>query len=503
MAKYEDIVKANATIKMTDVGRGKEYAEVPQRVKAFRMLYPNGSLTSEIISLENGVVIIKATACDENGNVLGTGHAYEKEGNGFINKTSYIENCVPITTQILTDGGWKYHFQIDPFVDKALSYNFNTGEMEYCKIERINLYESRPLVNLSTSRFNVTCTPEHKWLGRTQYRDLQKIATKDLTTSWKIVQAVRQDTAESILGRKLGWLMCDCDITDYNGLPSTAYISQSKYVDDVTELFGPGRKTKNYREGNWMDNYEWLVPASEVRNILGKFGMASYKDLPMAMVKAPIDHVAGCYRSMMLADGGSRGFSSTYIELVEAMQIMCARLGIATTFIKERMCQKSTRPIYELGIKKTDGAYFSEMVVKNVPPHDVWCPTTENGTWVMRQGTFVTLTSNCETSAWGRALAACGIIGGNENGPGSISSAEELLNAKKQQLEMEEEEKRAKVKKLLEETNSDVPKFLEWASEKCERPIKAVDEMRDKELDIMINQLEYTKKNGRKKKENK
>jgi len=90
---YEDIVKANATIKMTDVGRGKEYAEVPQRVKAFRMLHPNGSLTSEIISCEAGVVIIKATACDENGNILGTGHAYEKEGNGFINKTSYIENC--------------------------------------------------------------------------------------------------------------------------------------------------------------------------------------------------------------------------------------------------------------------------------------------------------------------------------------------------------------------------------------------------------------------------
>ena len=93
MATYEEIKKANATIKMTDVGRGKEYAEVPQRVKAFRMLYPNGSLTSEIISLENGVVIMKATVCDEDGRILGTGHAYEKEGNGFINKTSYIENC--------------------------------------------------------------------------------------------------------------------------------------------------------------------------------------------------------------------------------------------------------------------------------------------------------------------------------------------------------------------------------------------------------------------------
>lgn len=191
MAKYEDIVKANATIKMTDVGRGKEYAEVPQRVKAFRMLNPNGSLTSEIISLENGVVIIKATACDENGNILGTGHAYEKEGNGFINKTSYIENC--------------------------------------------------------------------------------------------------------------------------------------------------------------------------------------------------------------------------------------------------------------------------------------------------------------ETSAWGRALAACGIIGGNDDNAGSIASAEEVLNAKKQQTIMDEEEKRAKLKGLLEETNSDVPKFLEWCSEKCMREITSVDVMKDKELDMAIKQVERKK----------
>lgn len=114
---------------------------------------------------------------------------------------------------------------------------------------------------------------------------------------------------------------------------------------------------------------------------------------------------------------------------------------------------------------------------------------------------FINKTSyieNCQTSAVGRALSFLGI--GSES---SIASAEEVLNAKKQQMLMDEEEKRAKVKKLLEETNSNVPKFLEWASDKCMREIKAVDEMRDKELDIMINQLEYTKKNGRKKKEDK
>lgn len=92
MATYEELVKANALIKTTDV-KGKEYAEVPQRVKAFRSLYPGGSISTEILSLEGGICVMKATCADENGSILGTGTAYEKEGSSFINKTSYIENC--------------------------------------------------------------------------------------------------------------------------------------------------------------------------------------------------------------------------------------------------------------------------------------------------------------------------------------------------------------------------------------------------------------------------
>ncbi len=92
MATYEELVKANALIKTTDV-KGKEYAEVPQRVKAFRSLYPGGSISTEILSLADGICVMKATCADENGSILGTGTAYEKEGSSYINKTSYIENC--------------------------------------------------------------------------------------------------------------------------------------------------------------------------------------------------------------------------------------------------------------------------------------------------------------------------------------------------------------------------------------------------------------------------
>lgn len=90
--KYEDLVRVNKDIKTTDI-RGKAYAEVNQRIKAFRMLFPNGTIETEVLSIQDGVVVMKATIKDEVGSVLGTGHAYEKEGSSNINRTSYIENC--------------------------------------------------------------------------------------------------------------------------------------------------------------------------------------------------------------------------------------------------------------------------------------------------------------------------------------------------------------------------------------------------------------------------
>lgn len=92
MLTAEQLRKANESIRMTDV-KGKAYAEVNQRIKAFRAVCPNGSIITEIVKDEGGVCLMKATVADESGNVLGVGHAYEKENSSYINKTSYIENC--------------------------------------------------------------------------------------------------------------------------------------------------------------------------------------------------------------------------------------------------------------------------------------------------------------------------------------------------------------------------------------------------------------------------
>ena len=92
---YDQIKAVSDGIVTTNI-KGKEYAAVNGRINAFRRLYPQGFITTDIVSLEAGVVVMKAT-CGyyENGQavVLGTGMAYEREGSSNINKTSYIENC--------------------------------------------------------------------------------------------------------------------------------------------------------------------------------------------------------------------------------------------------------------------------------------------------------------------------------------------------------------------------------------------------------------------------
>lgn len=96
MATWEDLQKVNSEIKTTPI-KGKEYAEVPQRIQAFRKLYPEGYITSEIKHWSNEIVVMSAECgfyeADGRKHVLGTGTAFEKHDSTFINKTSYLENC--------------------------------------------------------------------------------------------------------------------------------------------------------------------------------------------------------------------------------------------------------------------------------------------------------------------------------------------------------------------------------------------------------------------------
>lgn len=82
-------------------GGGKDlsnYVEVKDRVRIFYQRYPDGRIITKLKKWEDGVVMVKAYVYknvedQKEGCPLSTGHAYEEEDVGYVNKTSVLENC--------------------------------------------------------------------------------------------------------------------------------------------------------------------------------------------------------------------------------------------------------------------------------------------------------------------------------------------------------------------------------------------------------------------------
>ena len=93
---FNKIQDLNKNLNYTII-KGKKYITVNQRVLAFRELYPDGRITTEIVKLspdgQGAAVIVKASVYDGDA-IIATGHAFENTNkNKNINTFSALENC--------------------------------------------------------------------------------------------------------------------------------------------------------------------------------------------------------------------------------------------------------------------------------------------------------------------------------------------------------------------------------------------------------------------------
>ena len=74
---------------------GSTYLSVARRVDDFRKSeeFKGWSIETELVSVEDSMVVMKSTIRDSDGKVAATGYAEEDRSFGKINKTSALENC--------------------------------------------------------------------------------------------------------------------------------------------------------------------------------------------------------------------------------------------------------------------------------------------------------------------------------------------------------------------------------------------------------------------------
>lgn len=77
--------------------RFADYVPVSERLEHFYKDHPDGRVLTSIVEhdAENGFVLIRAEIYRERDDAApsATGHAFENRSEGYVNKTSYIENC--------------------------------------------------------------------------------------------------------------------------------------------------------------------------------------------------------------------------------------------------------------------------------------------------------------------------------------------------------------------------------------------------------------------------
>lgn len=333
--------------------------------------------------------------------------------------------CVPLTSQILTRDGFKYYDEL-LIGEPVLAYDLITDRCVWTALRHVTVYPEAPTVRFGTNRLGFRCTPDHSWCvsgapykpkGKTHRgpysnrRPLHNLVKAvEVVSSHQIILAAPAEGGDSPLtpaeAALLGWVMCDGTIKrlgNHIGLG----ISQSKpdrieEIESVLQVVGvsasrfTGKPTiRTFPTGN---TYECLaqtwfyLSALDSRQLFEKAGISGPADMPRLVTRLTHEAREAMLAAMMAADGDARGVFGKKRKpgVMQAWQILSTLEGYALG-----ICGKTAMggvPVQRL--RKRRHMAGANIRLSDPATESVWCPTTDYGTWVMRQGDNIVITGN-------------------------------------------------------------------------------------------------------------
>lgn len=435
------------------------YAPVDQRIAEFYADFPAGSIRTFVSASDEKSIMFEARcyrSLDEaRDGIYTSGFAHETHGVGSpVNRTNHVENaeCVPLTVPALTRGGWRFFHQL-AVGDEVLAYSVEAEALVWDRIKQLSVFPDQSLVRIGNTRFQADCTPDHRWVIDGHLCRWNEIRSKSNGKIRLASRFPRVDTASCDDAARLGWIFGDCTLKYADGLASGADIAQSKseHFGVLNHLFGQPRPVApkgaervwpSGRTSVCLEAFAWAVPAAEVRRVLGMFRVNDERDLVPAVLGMTSEEADAFLDSMMRSDGSRGIYGKTCPQRCAAVQLAMFITGHATGDISERAGNAmTTKPCFTVSMHRKGQKYLSEFTTINLPPQDVWCPTTSTGTWVGKFAGRPAITGN--TSAIGRALANLGYSGSVNGKRAPRPSREEMEQAGRRGAEQTETHQRA------------------------------------------------------------
>ena len=294
---------------------------------------------------------------------------------------SVVYGCVPLNYPILTIEGWK---SVDDLVEGELVYAADTatGQLVKTPLRRINRYSDAPVRTYSTRGFTVTTTANHKWVVAKRKRGKEN--------EIKLVEA--QDIKHD-----------DIIMLAY------PYMSNHDdgYTDEEVQLIS--RVVSDgylYRRPsvNYETAYTWRVHAEDARRVWDKSGIGDEKEnLCQWVLSLNARHLEMFVDIFNKAEGhfndGTWIVTQKHGYTADAYRLAASLCGKYVTSSEYKQGGMS-----KYRLRKKPFVTAQKLVVKDAGSCDVWCPTTDYGTWVTQdENGSIIVTGN---SNYGRGVPA-------------------------------------------------------------------------------------------------
>ncbi len=353
-----------------------------------------------------------------------------EDGDMVFAYTPADRTCFDEETEIITKRGWKKYNEI-LMHDELLSYNVDKDCYEWSDIKGFYLKEYKgKMIHIKNKRFDFLVTPEHKWVVCNDRRKNKRYLEKSINlnskhiikraSSFKEIKEDNLNFSDELIALA-GWTVTDGTVFK-EGNSCKISITQSRSANEKHCL-----EIEKLLSHFSPENYSTAIYDYRPRVINGKVwdgeGQVQvfhvYRDLRKDLLKVldgksikqewlcslSVRQLNILYEAMVDGDGhrkkkGAVEFKQVNNEkLIDAFHLVC----ILTGRFSDKRKRKYTLEKEQLGINvfAIGERYESNSHVKSCKINKeyeysgkIWCPTTKNGTVVVRRKGHVSISGN-------------------------------------------------------------------------------------------------------------
>lgn len=332
---------------------------------------------------------------------------------------SVVYGCVPLDYPILTAEGWK---SVDDLVEGELVYaaDTTTGQLVQTPLRGINHYSDAPVRTYSTRGFKVTTTANHKWVVAKRKRgkedEIKLVEAQDIKHDDIIMLAYpylsnHDDGYTDEEVQLISWVVSDGYLyrsqSNRKVRKILMHIMQAKpqYVEEIKKLMTNFSHSVDTRPGvNYETAYTWRVHAEDARRVWDKSGIGDEKEtLCQWVLSLNARHLEMFVDIFNKAEGhfndGTWIVTQKHGYTADAYRLAASLCGKYVTSSEYKQGGMS-----KYRLRKKPFVTAQKLVAKDAGSCDVWCPTTDYGTWVTQdENGSIIVTGN---SNYGRGVPA-------------------------------------------------------------------------------------------------